>query len=597
MKENVLERNARMDTDRKIADFRVKQQMDYAFKVKYARIRAWEFYNHPDVAGNCYVAVGGLDSITLLLFLRSIGIDVPAVSVSSLEDKSIQSVHKQLGVQPLKPLKSKVEVLREYGWPVISKEVAGKISLLQNPSEKNATVRHAIITGETGAYGGYRTGTRMKLAQKWLELFGGYENEREDVNYMTPDFLVSDKCCYYLKEKPCNDYAKETGCFPYMGLMASEGGRRQKALMMHGCNYISAGTKRSCPFAIFSRQDLLQLALDLQVPVPEIYGEIARDAERNAADNESAENWVQYVRLWHTHGETSASVRPALGAEPERMGNVDEPCHAGRSRELVRLGSRAGLYRRRVARPGSDSDKCGRANHDGRRDQIPSRQSGGIIARRRERMRITTDTPKNNLEMALNLFYVKDKEVWVREYGKNGADISLLNLTREILSYQCPYVESDISDDDLIMMMPEWLFDDVRATEHVIGLLYQAAWVCAELREHLKEFEDKEDTRMKKLFISQPMQGKSKEEILAERKAAICQAKEAVGDEVEIIDSYFENAPACNRPLWFLGESLKLLATADIAYFATGWEGARGCKIEHICAEEYGVHIIEAPGM
>ena len=156
-------------------------------------------------------------------------------------------------------------------------------------------------------------------------------------------------------------------------------------------------------------------------------------------------------------------------------------------------------------------------------------------------MRITTDTPKNNLEMALNLFYVKDKEVWVREYGKNGADISLLNLTREILSYQCPYVESDISDDDLIMMMPEWLFDDVRATEHVIGLLYQAAWVCAELREHLKEFEDKEDTRMKKLFISQPMQGKSKEEILAERKAAICQAKEAVGDEVEIIDSYFEN--------------------------------------------------------
>lgn len=46
--------------------------------------------------------------------------------------------------------------------------------------------------------------------------------------------------------------------------------------------------------------------------------------------------------------------------------------------------------------------------------------------------------------------------------------------------------------------------------------------MCAELREHLKEFEDKEDTRMKKLFISQPMQGKSKEEILAERKVAIC---------------------------------------------------------------------------
>lgn len=391
VKENVLERNARMDTDRKIADFRVKQQMDYAFKVKYARIRAWEFYNHPDVAGNCYVAVGGLDSITLLLFLRSIGIDVPAVSVSSLEDKSIQRVHKQLGVQPLKPLKSKVEVLREYGWPVISKEVAGKISLLQNPSEKNATVRHAIITGETGAYGGYRTGTRMKLAQKWLELFGGYENEREDVNYMTPDFLVSDKCCYYLKEKPCNDYAKETGCFPYMGLMASEGGAQTEGfddarVQLHISRY-----KAQLPIRNFFKTRPAAARVRFAGAGS---GNLRRDRarrRRNAADNESAENWVQYVRLWHTHGETSASVRPALGAEPERMGNVDEPCHAGRSRELVRLGSRAGLYRRRVARPGSGPDKCSRTNHDGRRDQIPSRQSGGIITRRRERMRITTD--------------------------------------------------------------------------------------------------------------------------------------------------------------------------------------------------------------
>ena len=100
---------------------------------------------------------------------------------------------------------------------------------------------------------------------------------------------------------------------------------------------------------------------------------------------------------------------------------------------------------------------------------------------------------------------------------------------------------------------------------------------------------------MKKLFISQPMRGRSREEILAERENAICQAKEAAGGEAEIIDSYFENAPAGSGPLWCLGESLKLLACADIAYFAAGWEGARGCRIEHICAEEYGVCILEAP--
>lgn len=37
-----------------------------------------------------------------------------------------------------------------------------------------------------------------------------------------------------------------------------------------------------------------------------------------------------------------------------------------------------------------------------------------------------------------------------------------------------------------------------------------------------------------------------------------------------------------------------LLATADVAYFASGWKNARGCKIEHICAEQYGIKIVEA---
>lgn len=282
MKESIIERNARLKVDEKIAAFRVKQQLPYEAKIAYAELRAREFADEcarRDL--NVHVSVGGLDSITLLMFLRSIGIDCPAVSVSSLEDKSIQHIHKQLGVISLKPLKSKVEVIREFGYPILSKEIAGKIALLQNPSEKNKTVRHAIITGETGEYGGNRTGTRMQLSDKWLRLFGGYENETEGTNYAVPDFKVSDKCCYYLKEKPCDDWAKANNSVPYLGLMASEGGRREKALMRNGCNYFGETTIRSAPFAIFSRQDVLQLALDLNVPVPEIYGRIQTDANGN----------------------------------------------------------------------------------------------------------------------------------------------------------------------------------------------------------------------------------------------------------------------------------------------------------------------------
>lgn len=98
---------------------------------------------------------------------------------------------------------------------------------------------------------------------------------------------------------------------------------------------------------------------------------------------------------------------------------------------------------------------------------------------------------------------------------------------------------------------------------------------------------------MKKLFISQPMRGKTDEEILAVRQKAIESVKRNFGEEVEVIDSFFRNAPAEAKPLWYLGESLKLLSTADVAYFAKGWEEARGCRIENTCAIEYGIDVIE----
>lgn len=261
----------------KKARFTAMQNLPYDIKIKRAAIRAKEFYNEMAMRGfDCHVSVGGLDSITLLMFLRHIGIDVPAISCSSLEDKSIQRIHKELGVIPLKSYKTKVQVLNDVGFPVISKKIAGRIDLLQHPSEKNKTVRHAIITGECGEQGHFAKNSRMQLPQKWLQLFGGPENGNYGTNFQTAPFMVSNKCCYFLKEKPADDWAKEHNSFPYLGIMASEGGQREEALIEHGCNYYGKTKSRSAPFAPFLRNDLLQLALDLKVPVPEIYGEIKR---------------------------------------------------------------------------------------------------------------------------------------------------------------------------------------------------------------------------------------------------------------------------------------------------------------------------------
>ena len=96
-----------------------------------------------------------------------------------------------------------------------------------------------------------------------------------------------------------------------------------------------------------------------------------------------------------------------------------------------------------------------------------------------------------------------------------------------------------------------------------------------------------------KVFISQPMKGKTNGEIKAERRRLIGKVRALYGDDIEIIDSFFENAPADARPLWFLGKSLELLATADVAAFARGWRDARGCRIENICAIEYGIEVVE----
>lgn len=98
---------------------------------------------------------------------------------------------------------------------------------------------------------------------------------------------------------------------------------------------------------------------------------------------------------------------------------------------------------------------------------------------------------------------------------------------------------------------------------------------------------------MKKLFISQPMRGKTDEEILKEREVAIDKAKEVVGDEIGVLQTFFNDFESDAKPLQYLARSLEFLAKADVAYFAPGWEDARGCRIEHQCAVEYGVDRIE----
>lgn len=98
---------------------------------------------------------------------------------------------------------------------------------------------------------------------------------------------------------------------------------------------------------------------------------------------------------------------------------------------------------------------------------------------------------------------------------------------------------------------------------------------------------------MLQVFISQPMNGKTDKEIKEERSRIVSKIRKTLIEPFQVIDSFFESAPHDEKPLWFLGKSLELLSTADLAYFSKGWENARGCIIEHACAEAYNIVTIE----
>lgn len=108
---------------------------------------------------------------------------------------------------------------------------------------------------------------------------------------------------------------------------------------------------------------------------------------------------------------------------------------------------------------------------------------------------------------------------------------------------------------------------------------------------------------MIKVFISQPMNGKSDEDILNERNRISEHIRKSFKDkEVKILDSYFEDfdvtaLSGANVALKYLAKSIGILAYADLLVLANGWEETRGCVIEEKCARLYGIDVVEMEEM
>lgn len=94
-----------------------------------------------------------------------------------------------------------------------------------------------------------------------------------------------------------------------------------------------------------------------------------------------------------------------------------------------------------------------------------------------------------------------------------------------------------------------------------------------------------------KVFISQPMKGKTKQEIIDERESIVDYLKDNGHTIIPsiIVEEYPETIA---ERVWYLGFEIIEISKADAVYFMDGWENSNGCKIEHAVALEYGLKII-----
>lgn len=104
----------------------------------------------------------------------------------------------------------------------------------------------------------------------------------------------------------------------------------------------------------------------------------------------------------------------------------------------------------------------------------------------------------------------------------------------------------------------------------------------------------------KKAMLSQPMAGKTEQEIIETRNRAIAELERRGYEVVNTLftDEWYSHEKMTERgvvqiPLCFLAKSLENMSLCHAAYFCAGWENARGCRIEHDAAVAYGLEVIE----
>jgi 3'-phosphoadenosine 5'-phosphosulfate sulfotransferase (PAPS reductase)/FAD synthetase len=254
------------------------------------RIRQWYEYWE----GNVYVSFsGGKDSTVLKHIVDGMYKDVPAVFVNTgLEYTEIQRFAREIkagkydcfnsDVEIVRPEMPFPEVLKKYGYPVISKDVAQAIF----DSKTQARIQ-GVGVRQTKMYN-----RGFNPESEYCIKYPNFCRSKYDFLFDAP-FDISHKCCDVMKKKPMKQYEKTTGRKPILGTMASESRLRFSKWLAFGCNAFEQNRPTSQPLSFWTRQDILHYIKKYDVPYCSVYGDIVVEYKDDTPDEQM--NFIDYL--------------------------------------------------------------------------------------------------------------------------------------------------------------------------------------------------------------------------------------------------------------------------------------------------------------
>lgn len=242
-------------------ELRTFQSYPLDMKIAKTKLRIREWVNYYGVSGVHVSFSGGKDSTVLLHLVRSMYPDVEAVFVDTgLEYPEVRAHVKTFdNVKIIRPKMRFDEVIRKYGYPFISKEVAqaiheGRRSLALGTD----SVKLKKITGRMPPDNGERS---MFNHEKYEPL-------------LHTDFLVSHYCCKVMKKAPMDGYDRASGQVPIVATMTEESLLREEMWCRRGCNAFEGKHPRSAPMSFWTEQDVLAYIKAFSLPLASVYGDI-----------------------------------------------------------------------------------------------------------------------------------------------------------------------------------------------------------------------------------------------------------------------------------------------------------------------------------